>query len=139
MTARTSACRSLPASARADPGLRVELQRRQPAGTANPIIRSMAHTYRRIAELTRKTAGSVMSASAPWARRSTASLSSYAAQAVRRFYREKVTGTHNDRRQLFNGNAPTQETLVVTDVPARFPAEHPVRPARIHQNDREQE
>ena len=57
----------------------------------------------------------------------------------RRIYREKITGTHNDRRQLLNRNAPAQEASVVTDVPARFPAEHPIRPARIHQNDREQE
>jgi DNA invertase Pin-like site-specific DNA recombinase len=42
-----------------------------------------------------------MPASVPWARRSTASLSSYGPQAAPpRFYREKVTGAHNDRREL---------------------------------------
>jgi Resolvase, N terminal domain len=42
-----------------------------------------------------------MPASAPWARRSTASLSSYAPQAAPpRFIARRVTGAHNDRREL---------------------------------------
>ena len=47
-----------------------------------------------------KTAVSAMPASAPWARPSTASLSSCAAPDARKIYREKVTGAHNDRREL---------------------------------------
>jgi DNA invertase Pin-like site-specific DNA recombinase len=42
-----------------------------------------------------------MPASAPWGRRSTASLSSYAPPAAPpRFTASKVTGAHNDRREL---------------------------------------
>jgi Resolvase, N terminal domain len=41
-----------------------------------------------------------MPALAPTGRHSTPSLGSDAARAVRRFFREKVTGAHNDRRLL---------------------------------------
>ena len=41
-----------------------------------------------------------MPASAPTGRRSTRSLSSYAARAAPKIYREKVTGAHSDRREL---------------------------------------
>ena len=41
-----------------------------------------------------------MPASAPTGRRSTRSLSSYAARAAPGIYREKVTGAHSDRREL---------------------------------------
>ena len=47
-----------------------------------------------------KTAVSAMPASAPTARRSTPSLSSYAARSCTKIYREKVTGADNDRREL---------------------------------------
>jgi DNA invertase Pin-like site-specific DNA recombinase len=41
-----------------------------------------------------------MPASAPTARRSTPSLSSYAGRDAPKIFREKVTGAHSDRRQL---------------------------------------
>ena len=41
-----------------------------------------------------------MPASAPWAKPSTPSLSSFAAQGCTKIFHEKVTGAHNDRRQL---------------------------------------
>ena len=41
-----------------------------------------------------------MPASAPWGRRSTASLSSYGPRLHPKIYREKATGAHNHRREL---------------------------------------
>src|SRR5216684_4348210 len=72
-----------------------------PSLKASGARRSMGyHSYKILPKLIRKTAVSAMPASALTDRRSTRSLSSYAARDASRFTARKLTGAHNDRREL---------------------------------------